>query len=148
MTRLTRPMGSSCRTGTASGCAAATYGSGSGELGSGQWALGSVALAVVPTVVSVPRSSGTKTAGRTCHRANVGETRRAGKCQRKVAEVGEKDEDNRVGWQQEGPFPAGQKINKQTIRAGTRDSQAENSPAGIPRDTEGDDVFVREQSPQ
>lgn len=43
-------------------------------------------------------------AGRTCYRANVGETGRVGQREGEVGEVGEKDEDDRVCRQKQGPF--------------------------------------------
>ena len=59
-----------------------------------------------PTVVSLTVLSFTyRHARRTCDRANIGETGCAGDCKREVGAVGEKDDDDRIGWQEQCPFP-------------------------------------------
>ena len=45
-----------------------------------------------------------KLVARTCYRAHVGEIWCAGKCQREVGAVGEKDEHDGIRWQKQRPF--------------------------------------------
>ena len=98
---------------------------------------------------------------RTCYRAYVGETWRVGKRQREVGEVGEEDEDGGVRGDEQRPF-AGQRgqparhttiTNQRAEMNGQKKIQdggprARHLPVWIPSDTERDDVFVREESPE